>query len=97
MIHKNKSYTNMQTRSQTKTKSLEKVGVMPTESIISVGILRKELEVDIDFDEASRAWYLNKKPMPNSMCKYICMEKTKMGKPCSKRPMQWQNYCCIHI
>ena len=86
----------MQTRSQTKTKSFEKVGVMPTESIIPVGILRKELEVNIDFDDASRAWYLNKKPMPNSMCKYICMGKTKTGEPCKRNPIQYQNYCFTH-
>lgn len=88
---------NMQTRSQTRAKISEKVGVMPTESNVSVGILRKELEVNIDFDEASRAWYMNKKPMPNSMCKYICMGKTKTGEPCKRNPIQWQNYCCVHL
>jgi len=87
----------MQTRSQTRAKLSEKNANIPTESIVSVGTLRKELEVNIDFDEASRAWYMNKKRISNAMCEYICMGKTKTGKPCCRRPMQWQNYCCIHI
>ncbi len=95
----------MQTRSQTRAKrqiSGNIVSNIPTESIVSVGTvtkesLRKELDVDIDFDEASRAWYMNKKRISNAMCEYICMGKTKTGKPCCRRPIQWQNYCCIHI
>ena len=44
----------------------------------------KELEVNIDFDEASREWKANKKPMGNSQYKYICQIITKSGTVCGK-------------
>ena len=43
--------------------------------------------VDIDFDEASRAWHANKKSIGNGHYKYICtIEKNgiKCGKCCYK-------------
>ena len=75
----------MKTRSQTKKEFV----VLPTES--SSSSLYK-----IDFDEASREWYANKKRMSNGMCKYICLGKNKNGTSCNKPPLQWQNYCDKH-
>jgi len=50
-------------------------------------------EVNIDFDEASKAWYMNKIALPNSMCKYICLGKTKTGNKCKSTPIIYTNYC----
>jgi len=77
----------MKTRSQTKKDLVELKRELPTEPT----------EVFIDFDEASKAWYANKKRMPNAMCKYICLGKTVKGTVCNNKPIQWQNYCCKHM
>ena len=53
-------------------------------------------EVNIDFDEASAAWYANKKRMPNSMCKYICLGITKKGNACNRKPLIHSDYCYCH-
>ena len=39
-------------------------------------------EVEIDFDEASRAWNANKKKVGNGMYIYVCGTKLKNGKHC---------------
>jgi hypothetical protein len=57
---------------------------------------RENIMIIIDFDEASEAWYANKKRMQNGMCKYICLGKYKNGTSCNKPPLQWQNYCDKH-
>jgi hypothetical protein len=79
----------MKTRSQTKkaeyeAKYLEKV---PTD----------KYDVVIDFNAASEAWYANKKRLPHSMCKYICLGKTHVGKACNRSPLFSQNYCTVHL
>jgi hypothetical protein len=53
-------------------------------------------EVNIDFDEASKAWYANKKRMPNSMCRYICLGITKKGNACNRKPLIHSDYCYCH-
>lgn len=46
-------------------------------------------EVNIDFDEASKAWKQNKKSIGNGYYKYIC---SRCGKSCYKM----SEYCWIH-
>jgi len=53
-------------------------------------------EVNIDFDEASRAWKANKKPTVNGCYKYICLTKTKQGKACKREACPQCDYCKIH-
>ena len=76
----------MKTRSQTKVE-------MPTYNEDKV--LTDKYDVVIDFDGASEAWYANKKRLPNGMCKYICVGKTKSGRACSKKPLPSDNFCNI--
>jgi len=52
--------------------------------------------VNIDFDEASEAWNANKKRMPNSTYKYICLGITKSGNACNRTPITHTNYCSCH-
>ena len=56
----------------------------------------KELEVNIDFDEASREWKANKKPMGNSQYKYICQIITKTGTVCGKVCYKCEQNCWTH-
>jgi len=84
----------MQTRSQTKLslyKSLNKENVNPTSNMQN-----KELEVNINFDEASEAWRSNKKSKGNGTYRYICLAKTKAGKECSREPIICSDFCKIH-
>lgn len=45
---------------------------------------QKELDVNIDFDEASKCWRENKKVGLNGMFSYICNYKLPNGKKCQK-------------
>ena len=45
---------------------------------------QKELDVNIDFDEASKCWRENKKVGINGMFSYICKYKLPNGKKCYK-------------
>jgi hypothetical protein len=74
----------MQTRSQTKKQEMIEEDRLPI------------YEVDIDFDGASKAWYMNKIALPNSTCKYICLGKTKSGSICKRTPIIYTNYCSCH-
>jgi hypothetical protein len=80
----------MQTRSQTKKR------VIFNTQIAEYKIIEPIYEVDIDFDGASKAWYENKVPLQNSMCKYICLGKTKTGSNCKRPPIIYTNYCRCH-
>jgi hypothetical protein len=53
-------------------------------------------EVDIDFDAASEAWRANKKSIGNGSYKYICTAICKSGKPCSRKPIEDDEFCKIH-
>ena len=53
-------------------------------------------KVDIDFDEASREWKLNKKSTGNGCYKYICCIKTKSGNQCKREIPIGYEYCKIH-
>lgn len=73
----------MQTRSQTQSKKMLPV--------------RQELEVNIDFDEASRAWKENKISIGNGSYKYVCCKRTITNKICSKKCLPGEDYCSIHF
>ena len=53
-------------------------------------------EVNIDFDEASRAWKANKKSTGNGSYKYICEATTKTGKKCKRCPFPGIAFCVMH-
>ena len=57
---------------------------------------RQIYEVNIDFDEASQMWKANKKSIGNGSYKYICLKKTKTGKPCKREAMHNCDYCNMH-
>ena len=57
----------------------------------------KELSVDIDFDEASRAWHQNKKKLNDCTYKYICVHCFKNGRKCGKEPLANTNFCKSHV
>lgn len=52
-------------------------------------------EVNIDFDEASKAWHANKKSIGNGQYKYICTVE-KNGIKCGKSCYKDLSYCWIH-
>jgi len=55
-------------------------------------------EVNIDFDEASRAWHANKKKCGNGCYQYLCSAITKNGEPCKNKciPIVGSLFCRIH-
>jgi hypothetical protein len=57
-----------------------------------------ELEVNIDFDDASKEWHKNKKSIGNSQYKYICQIQTNKNKRgiCNKICHQGSDKCWIH-
>ena len=72
----------MQTRSQTR--SLAQVRELAKEPVIKLvkePVIIKTpaqlYEVDIDFDDASKAWRANKKSIGNGQYKYIRVKKSK--------------------
>jgi hypothetical protein len=55
----------------------------------------KELEVNIDFDEASRLWNSNKKKISKCCYEYVCGRELTNGLFC-KRKINGFQYCWIH-
>ena len=53
-------------------------------------------KVDIDFDEASKAWKQNKKYVGNGTYKYICPCFTKKGDKCERIIWKDGDTCYIH-
>ncbi len=53
--------------------------------------MMQQFEVNIDFDDAIKAWRKNKKSMGNGSYKYICEKET-----CDKRLYKLSEYCWIH-
>jgi hypothetical protein len=80
----------MRTRSQSKRR------VTFEEQIAEYNMIEPAYEVEIDFDRASKSWYMNKIALPNSTCKYICLGKTKTGNKCKRTPIIYTNYCTCH-
>lgn len=58
--------------------------------------MHKELEVNIDFDEASREWHMNKKSIGNSHYKYICEITNNTSKMCGNVCYKQYTYCWSH-
>jgi len=54
-------------------------------------------EVNIDFDEASEAWKLNKISIGNGSYKYVCKKRGIKGNLCIKKCLPGQEYCCVHL
>jgi len=72
----------MNTRSQTKKMNL----------IINNNLYK----VEINFDEASEAWRVNKKSIGNGHYKYICIQKTKTGNQCKRESLKSCDTCKMH-
>jgi len=62
-----------------------------SQSIVS----KKELSIDIDFDEASRLWNSNKKKMKNCTYEYVCGKMLKNGQFCKRKLINTES-CNIH-
>ena len=60
------------------------------------GIFIQQLEVNINFDEASECWKANKKSIGNGCYHYICLQKTKTGNKCNRKPEINSDFCKIH-
>lgn len=58
-------------------------------------LIKPLYEVNIDFDEASKAWHANKKSIGNGQYKYICTVE-KNGIKCGKSCYKDLSYCWIH-
>jgi hypothetical protein len=54
-------------------------------------------EVNIDFDEASKAWKANKKSIGNGSYKYVCCGITKTGNKCNRQSLDFVDYCKTHL
>jgi hypothetical protein len=74
----------MQTRSQSK---IQKQTISKESTLY---------EVNIDFDEASTAWKMNKKYVGNGTYKYICSILKKDGICCGKSRYKDSEYCWVH-
>ena len=55
-----------------------------------------EFSVDIDFDEASKAWRSNKISKGNCMYIYKCEKVLKTGEPCCQPAGFFSNFCKRH-
>jgi hypothetical protein len=53
--------------------------------------------VNIDFDDASTAWKMNKKYIGNGCYKYVCVKIKKNGQSCKNERLHNCNYCRFHI
>lgn len=52
-------------------------------------------QIDIDFDEASRAWNENKRSIGNGEYVYICGKKMRNNRKCMKSP--YETHICSAI
>jgi len=55
------------------------------------------LEVNIDFDEASKIWKSNKRSIGNGSYKYVCSKKGKHNKFCNLKCLPGEDYCKTHL
>ena len=56
----------------------------------------KLYEVNIDFDDPSEAWRLNKKSVGNGSYKYICCAVKTSGEKCGIKCIHGEQYCKRH-
>lgn len=54
-------------------------------------------EVNIDFDEASKAWKENKKSIGNGSYKYVCSKIGKNNNQCIAKCLPGEEYCRTHL
>jgi len=59
--------------------------------------IKRELDVNIDFDEASQYWNANKKRTGNGCYTYVCGKQLKNGKFCKRTQHKEGEPCRIHI
>lgn len=57
---------------------------------------KHELEVNIDFDDASKEWHKNKKSIGNGQYNYICKIQTNKKGKCNNVCYQGTDKCWIH-
>jgi hypothetical protein len=57
----------------------------------------RQSRVTIDFDEASKAWNLNKKKLENGCYHYSCKSLTKSGENCKNTSLAGSDYCHLHL
>jgi len=55
-----------------------------------------ELKVEVDFDEASSAWKLNKKSIGDGCYKYVCVKIKKTGTQCKNDSIKNCEHCKYH-
>jgi len=53
-------------------------------------------KVEVDFDEASTAWKLNKKSIGNGCYKYVCVKVKKTGHQCKNDSLKNCEFCKFH-
>lgn len=58
--------------------------------------MQKELEVNIDFDGAIKAWNANKRRLGQGYV-YICSTIMKNGKKCQRKPKEGCEKCYQHL
>ena len=56
----------------------------------------RQINVDIDFDSASRQWRKNKISKVNGTFSYRCMATTKSNEDCKNKAISTIDYCFIH-
>jgi hypothetical protein len=56
-----------------------------------------QYEVNIDFDEASKAWKANKKSIGNGSYRYVCAKIDKNNNHCIAKCLPGENYCKTHL
>jgi len=54
-------------------------------------------EVNIDFDEASKAWKQNKLSIGNGSYRYLCKKRGIRNNICKKKCLQGEEYCFAHL
>jgi len=70
---------------------------MNTRSKISKdSLIKRELVVNIDFDDASKEWHKNKKSTGNSQYKYVCLIQTNKKDKCNNVCYKDLDKCWIH-
>jgi hypothetical protein len=79
---------------QTRSKTISNQDVLSRTVIINNWT--QELEVNIDFDDASRLWRSNKKKMANCCYQYVCGFELKSGEFCKKTCSKNSQHCSIH-
>ena len=84
----------MQTRSQTRelSENVEQI----RQNYFIPHLVQPRLRVEIDFDDASKAWMANKKSLGNGCYKYTCIKITKTGKKCKNDSLRGCDKCRFH-